>query len=264
MKLKTKAIGALALSACLGGTLAATPASAAVTSITSSSTVLDIALTVLGAPVNVGPLFPVAGTAPPAYSLSNGVASSSFSLGPLSLTTGLLSDTASGDTGTGTGTASSSIANLDASAKLGSITLLTLAASLISSTSMVNSSPSATGSTTLAGATLTILGKSYTIPLNPTVNDVVFDSGGLSIILNQQIADTSESAGITTNAIALDFTGFPLGFNLVNGTIDVAQSFASIDVSTVPETSTWAMMLLGFAGLGYAGFRKSRSAPSIV
>ena len=31
----------------------------------------------------------------------------------------------------------------------------------------------------------------------------------------------------------------------------------------VPEPSTWAMMLLGFAGLGYAGFRKARSAISI-
>ena len=32
----------------------------------------------------------------------------------------------------------------------------------------------------------------------------------------------------------------------------------------VPEPSTWAMMLLGFAGLGYAGFRKARSARSIA
>ena len=34
----------------------------------------------------------------------------------------------------------------------------------------------------------------------------------------------------------------------------------------VPEPSTWAMMLLGFVGLGYAGFRKARarSAISIV
>ena len=34
--------------------------------------------------------------------------------------------------------------------------------------------------------------------------------------------------------------------------------------SAVPEPSTWAMMLLGFAGLGYAGFRKARSAKSIA
>lgn len=28
----------------------------------------------------------------------------------------------------------------------------------------------------------------------------------------------------------------------------------------VPEPSTWAMMLIGFAGLGYAGYRKRRTA----
>ncbi len=32
----------------------------------------------------------------------------------------------------------------------------------------------------------------------------------------------------------------------------------------VPEPSTWGMMLLGFVGLGYAGFRKARSSRSIV
>jgi hypothetical protein len=36
--------------------------------------------------------------------------------------------------------------------------------------------------------------------------------------------------------------------------------------ATVPESSTWAMMLLGFAGLGFAGYRqarKGRSAPAV-
>jgi len=32
------------------------------------------------------------------------------------------------------------------------------------------------------------------------------------------------------------------------------------NVSAVPETSTWAMMLIGFAGLGYAGRRRSKQA----
>jgi hypothetical protein len=31
-------------------------------------------------------------------------------------------------------------------------------------------------------------------------------------------------------------------------------------MSSVPEPSTWAMMLVGFAGLGFAGFRKGRGA----
>jgi hypothetical protein len=116
------------------------------------------------------------------------------------------------------------------------------------------------------GLTITVLGTTVTIPVNPTPNDVIFNLGGLTITLNQQIPDSSESAGITTNAIALDFNHFPIGLNVVNGSLDIAQSFASINVVNVavPEISTWAMLLLGFAGLGYAGYRKSRATVSIA
>ena len=38
----------------------------------------------------------------------------------------------------------------------------------------------------------------------------------------------------------------------------------SLSGSPVPEPSTWAMMLLGFAGLGFAAYRKSRSAISVA
>jgi hypothetical protein len=31
----------------------------------------------------------------------------------------------------------------------------------------------------------------------------------------------------------------------------------------VPEPSTWAMMLMGFAGLGYAGYRSTRRCPAV-
>jgi PEP-CTERM motif len=34
--------------------------------------------------------------------------------------------------------------------------------------------------------------------------------------------------------------------------------------SSVPEPSTWAMMMLGFAGLGYAAFRRSAKAPTLA
>ena len=34
--------------------------------------------------------------------------------------------------------------------------------------------------------------------------------------------------------------------------------FYTTGASLIPEPSTWAMMLLGFAGLGFAGYRKSR------
>jgi PEP-CTERM motif len=45
------------------------------------------------------------------------------------------------------------------------------------------------------------------------------------------------------------------------GADDVGSSFTFVQVSgAVPEPSTWALMLLGFAGLGYAGYRKVRQA----
>jgi PEP-CTERM motif len=36
------------------------------------------------------------------------------------------------------------------------------------------------------------------------------------------------------------------------------QNFTLVIGTVVPEPATWAMMLLGFAGLGFAGYRKSR------
>jgi hypothetical protein len=47
----------------------------------------------------------------------------------------------------------------------------------------------------------------------------------------------------------------------------VLNAFGTFKLSpppTIPEQSTWAMMLLGFAGLGFAGYRTSRKAVSIA
>jgi hypothetical protein len=50
-------------------------------------------------------------------------------------------------------------------------------------------------------------------------------------------------------------TGFDfINFQAVTGNVLIT----SISGSTIPEPSTWAMMLLGFAGLGYVGFRRTR------
>jgi PEP-CTERM motif len=35
-------------------------------------------------------------------------------------------------------------------------------------------------------------------------------------------------------------------------------------ITDAPEPSTWAMMLLGFAGLGYAGFRNARAKAALA
>jgi hypothetical protein len=43
-----------------------------------------------------------------------------------------------------------------------------------------------------------------------------------------------------------------------------ANDTIDLSAGTVPEPSTWAMMLLGFAGLGFTAYRKARRAASIA
>ena len=40
-------------------------------------------------------------------------------------------------------------------------------------------------------------------------------------------------------------------------TVNSTQPAFEFDMATIPESSTWAMMMLGFAGLGYAAFRRT-------
>jgi hypothetical protein len=42
------------------------------------------------------------------------------------------------------------------------------------------------------------------------------------------------------------------------------QEFSAVLASGVPEPSTWAMLLLGFAGLGFAGYRKAKVARTVL
>jgi PEP-CTERM motif len=44
------------------------------------------------------------------------------------------------------------------------------------------------------------------------------------------------------------------------GSVD-AGLFSSWSAGAVPEPSTWAMLLIGFGGVGYAGYRRARITP---
>jgi PEP-CTERM motif len=45
---------------------------------------------------------------------------------------------------------------------------------------------------------------------------------------------------------------------------DDVQIATAIPAAPIPEPATWAMMLAGFAGLGYAGYRRLRSVVTAV
>ncbi|HEY6520446.1 MAG TPA: PEPxxWA-CTERM sorting domain-containing protein [Roseiarcus sp.] len=67
-------------------------------------------------------------------------------------------------------------------------------------------------------------------------------------------------AGQTSDLLTIDTNAS----RFTTGTLAVIDSQTSdltaFEPSAVPEPATWAMMLLGFAGLGVAGYRGSRKS----
>ena len=61
-----------------------------------------------------------------------------------------------------------------------------------------------------------------------------------------------------TRDAALEPDWLRVGTDIVGaGTFNATFSLSG---AVIPEPSTWAMMLLGFAGLGFAGYRHARQA----
>jgi hypothetical protein len=60
-----------------------------------------------------------------------------------------------------------------------------------------------------------------------------------------------------------DPTAFALGLSFVaDGNFTGTMTPITLEVAAVPETSTWAMMILGFAGIGFIAYRRSRQDKS--
>jgi PEP-CTERM motif len=108
----------------------------------------------------------------------------------------------------------------------------------------------------------TVPGIDITFPGLDTFDKVVFSV--------PSPASVEANNGPLGQVLELSFTGNLVGFT--GGTItgeavvthDLGVEIYAVNsggsITTVPEPSTWAMMLLGFAGLGYAGYRSNRRA----
>jgi PEP-CTERM motif len=88
-------------------------------------------------------------------------------------------------------------------------------------------------------------------PANPVGSTTMFD--GQAITVSGQTVSGTEGNG------EIVFLGSFTSISFIDPTQDNYHEITiGAEVSAVPEPSTWLMMLLGFAGLGFAGYRRSR------
>ena len=66
----------------------------------------------------------------------------------------------------------------------------------------------------------------------------------------------SYDPGTKTTTVFTDDLSFTTGYPSLN--------FTLVGSAPVPEPSTWAMMLAGFAGLGFAGWRAANARPAVA
>jgi PEP-CTERM motif len=104
----------------------------------------------------------------------------------------------------------------------------------------------------------------YQIQFSPGPNTILgtfpsshIASGGTSEYIQGSLAFAS---GFTTGSLNITVTDLtPSGSSLAGFEYSSTSGITlPIPVAAVPEASTWAMMLFGFAGLGFMAYRRSR------
>ncbi len=121
------------------------------------------------------------------------------------------------------------------------------------------SSGSATITFTFFGSTFGSTGSfavdlnNWSLPNGEKILGITYGSGNFS---------QGDFSSVSFNGSDAVFTGTSNGggFSALGGRSVVFD----VTLGTVPEASTWAMLLAGFAGLGLAGSRASRKAASIA
>jgi hypothetical protein len=125
----------------------------------------------------------------------------------------------------------------------------------------------------ITAADITGLPASPTFAFESPVNGIPGGFGNMSAGLQGNWNGTSNHfagpidfsiAGVSVSDFVANSKGFFAVADLLgpNGTGEVGGMIETTITqhSAVPEPSTWAMLLIGFAGLGFAGYRKARTA----
>jgi hypothetical protein len=81
-----------------------------------------------------------------------------------------------------------------------------------------------------------------------------------NISANEVQSSNGLTLGLATGGLGYNLFGVN-NSNFANGTITVGA--ATPHVAAVPEPSTWAMLILGFAGLGFMAYRRRNQSMSL-
>jgi hypothetical protein len=108
----------------------------------------------------------------------------------------------------------------------------------------------------------TLAAGSYTLSFWVSGNQRTDTSRSLDISLGSwstTLPSLSESFPWTLETFSFSTTGGALAFLAPGPSNQQGDLITNVTLSSVPEASTWAMMLVGFAGLGFAGYRKAKT-----
>ncbi len=92
------------------------------------------------------------------------------------------------------------------------------------------------------------------------------DGSGFSfpviLVPNGYVSGSALSGSATYDGATLDSLGLTAGKYVYTwgAGADADSLTVNIGAGGAPEASTWAMLLMGFAGLGFAGYRASRKS----
>lgn len=105
--------------------------------------------------------------------------------------------------------------------------------------------------------------------LSATATDLFFDFGGTGHIQWDNFGPGNDAFCMDTPGAAFTCTASPPSMNIyVNGTLDFSQPQGSYVLGSVagaiPEPGTWAMLILGFLGIGSAMRRSRRVRAALV
>jgi len=121
------------------------------------------------------------------------------------------------------------------------------------------------------GITFIVNGNSFTV--NDPNAAIQYNNGhfnGFNFNYDFAFANDIYELKVSGGSLSVVLASDPLGHSFVNGYVNIGDSSLTgqtpfiPQVAAVPEPSTWAMMIFGFAGVGFMAYRRRNQAAALA